>query len=301
MIDVERAAVITRRQVLSLAAASAVASLGRRAWATGEPMPCAFVGHGSPRLAIDPVRGPELRAWGASLPQPRGVVVLTPHYRAEKLTIGHVGKGRGLYSFPAFMRSELPAGLDYPSPDNAALASTVRDLLAPLEPTVDPQRAGFDHTSWMPLHHMLPKADVPVVELALPFAPEAELFTLGKRLAPLRHEGVLILASGNATHNLASIDVHAATPANAPRAAWAVEFDAWLAKTLAARDVAALLDWRKRAPSAWLAHPDDGGHYRVMLVALGAAVGGATTFESARFPVEGFEAPTLSKRCVELR
>ena len=197
------------------------------------------------------------------------------------------------------MRSWIPAGLDYPSPDNAALAGTVRDLLAPLEPTVDAERAGFDHTSWMPLHHMLPKADVPVVEIALPFAREAELFALGKRLAPLRHEGVLILASGNATHNLASISVEPA--ATAPPAKWAAEFDAWLAKTLGTRDVAALLDWRARGPSAWLAHPDDGGHYRVLLVALGAAVGGGSTFESARFPVEGFETPTLSKRCIELR
>ena len=295
-------AAISRRQVLAIAAASATAALGRPARALGarEPMPGAFVGHGSPRLVIDPVRGPELRAWGASLPQPRGVVVLTPHYRAEKVTIGHVGKGRGLYSFPAFMRRELPADLDYPSPDNGALASTVRDLLAPLEPAIDTERGGFDHTSWIPLRHMLPRADVPVVEIALPFAAESELFTLGKRLAPLRHEGVLILASGNATHNLASIDVHASA-ANAPRAAWALEFDAWLERTLASRDLPALLDWRKRAPSAWLAHPDDGGHFRVMLVALGAAVGGASTFEAVRFPVEGFEAPTLSKRCVELR
>jgi len=289
---------ISRRQILSMAAASATAALARRAHAAEGPMPCAFVGHGSPRLVVDPVRGPELRAWGVSLPQPRGVVVLTPHYRARGLSLGHVGQGRGLYSFPESMRSSVPAGLDYPSPDNTALAATVRDLLAPLEPTVDAARAGFDHTTWMPLHHMLPKADVPVVEIALPFAQEAELFALGRRLAPLRHEGVLILASGNATHNLASISGEAA--ANASPAQWAADFDAWLAKTLAAKDVAALLDWRARAPSAWLAHPDDGGHYRVLLVALGAAVGGGSTFESVRFPIEGFETPTLSKRCIEL-
>ncbi len=281
---------ISRRALLAGAASAAALAMTRRAFAGSGPMPCGFVGHGSPFLAVDPVRGAELRKWGAALPKPTGIVTLTPHYRSRGVRIGHVGKGHALRSFPAGLGARVPES-EYASPDNAALAKTVADLLAPLEPTFDEARAGFDHTTWMPLMHMFPRADVPVVEIALPFMKDEELLALGKRLSLLRHEGTFILASGSATHNLASI--------GSPPAPWAEAFDAWLAKTIAARDVAALVDWRAQAPSAELAHPDDGGHYRVMLVALGA-VARDRTFGAATFPVEGFEGGTQSKRCIEL-
>ncbi|HEY2366302.1 MAG TPA: class III extradiol ring-cleavage dioxygenase, partial [Polyangiaceae bacterium] len=133
---------------------------------------------------------------------------------------------------------------------------------------------------------------VPVVEIAMPFMQEKDFLTLGRRLAPLRHQGVFVLASGSITHNLASMNTHADSPPSTPK--WAADFDDWTEKTLRARDIDALLDWRKRAPDAELAHPDDGGHFRVMLVALGATSGVAS------FPVTGMEMGTQSKRCVEL-
>ncbi len=283
---------VSRRHLLALGAFAAVS---RRAFAADGPMPAGYVGHGSPMLAVDPVRGAELRKWGAALPQPTGVVSLTPHYRARGLRIGHVGRGRALYSFPRFMQRSLPSNLDYPSPDNQVLAHLVADLLAPLEPTFDEGRGGFDHTTWMPLMHLFPKADVPVVEIAVPFAEERELFSLGRRLAPLRQRGVFVLASGSATHNLASIDFRSERKTSPEFEA----FDAWVAKALTARDVPSLLDWRVRGPNADLVHPDDGGHFRVLLVALGA-VAHDDTFNTVRFPVEGFEMATQSKRCVEL-
>ncbi|HEY1957496.1 MAG TPA: class III extradiol ring-cleavage dioxygenase [Polyangiaceae bacterium] len=286
---------ISRRQILAFGAALAAS---RRAFADESMMPTGYVGHGSPLLATDPVRSAELRAWGRTLPRASGIVTITPHYRGpaphdtSRLRIGHVGRGRALRSFPAFMDKMVPRDLDYPSPDNTALAHVVADLLAPLEPTFDTGRGGFDHTTWMPLLHLYPGAPAPVVELAMPFASDAELFSLGRRLAPLRRRGVFILASGSMTHNLASIGGRAPTP-------WAEAFDAWAKSALASRDVASLIDWRARAPNAELAHPDDGGHFRVLLVALGA-VAQESTFSSAIFPVEGFEGGTQSKRCVEL-
>ncbi len=287
---------LSRRQLL---AAGATALATRRALAGSDApslMPCGFVGHGSPLLAIDAARGAELRSWGASLPKPTGIVALTPHYRARGLKLGHVGKGRALYSFPSFMRRMLPSDLDYPTPDNTALAHLVADLLAPLEPTFDESRAGFDHTTWMPLRHLFPDASAPVVEIAMPFVQEKELFALGRRLALLRRQGVFILASGSLTHNLAAIDLQQRT---APPT-WATEFDAWTEKTLRAGDLPAILDWRAKAPRAELVHPDDGGHFRVMLVALGA-VAKDDTFAAPTFPVTGFEMASQSKRCVELR
>jgi 4,5-DOPA dioxygenase extradiol len=291
----EGRAVITRRTALAF---GATALATRTLFADDARLvPACYVAHGSPMLAVDTKRGAELRAWAASMPKPTGVVALTPHWRARGVRIGHVGRGRALYSFPDFMRSKLPPNLDYASPDNTELARVVSDLLAPLEPSYDESRAGFDHTTWMPLMHMLPNADVPVVEIALPFAHDKDLFSLGKRLALLRLHGVMILASGNATHNLAAMAFDA--PPTAKPAPWAEAFAAWIQKTLDARDVESMLDWRARAPNADLAHPDDGGHFRVMLVALGAVARG-DSFSSARFPIAGFEGLAQSNLCVEL-
>jgi 4,5-DOPA dioxygenase extradiol len=287
---------ISRRTLLAFGATAIVT---RRVLADAPAlMPAGFVGHGSPLLAVDTVRGAELRRWGASLPIPTGIVALTPHYRSRGLRIGHVGKGRALYSFPSFMRRMVPDNLDYASPDNTTLAHLVADLLAPLEPAFDESREGFDHTTWMPLRHMFPDASAPVVEIAMPFMQEKDLFALGRRLSLLRRQGIFILASGSMTHNLASATLDTVKTASTP--SWAAEFDAWAEKALAARDVASLLDWRARAPRSDLAHPDDGGHFRVMLVALGA-VSQNDTFGSANFPVSGFDMGTQSKRCVELR
>jgi len=138
---------------------------------------------------------------------------------------------------------------------------------------------------------------VPVLEVSYPYMPEADQFALGRRLAPLRTEGVLFIGSGGMTHNLASAGLEAA-----PVPAWSKEFDSWAAETVRAEQVDALLDWRKKAPAAEIAHPDDGGHYRVFLFALGVALGDTrrgTRAANVSFPVTGFES-TLSKRCVEL-
>lgn len=289
---------LTRRSLLALGAAT----LATRRLLADEVrlVPAAYVAHGSPMLAVDAKQGALLRAWGASMPKPTGIVALTPHWRARGVRLGHVGRGRALYSFPELMKQKLPPNLDYASPDNTELAHVVSDLLAPLEPSFDASRAGFDHTVWMPLMHMFPNADVPVVEIALPFTNDSDLFSLGRRLSLLRHRGVLVLASGNVTHNLAAMDFGAPP---APPAQWAEAFDAWTQKTLASRDVPQLIDWRARAPSAELAHPDDGGHFRVMLVALGAVAhqaSGGDTFGSAKFPISGFEGAGQSNLCVEL-
>ncbi len=286
---------LTRRDLGVGAAGLAATSATRSTFAAAERMPSGYVGHGSPRLLVDAERGAELARWGASMPPPRGIVVLTPHFRSRTLEIGHVGKGHGLYSFPRRFAASLPQ-VDYASPPNDALAARVKSLLTPIGDVAFGSRGGFDHTSWMPLHHMFPRADAPVVELSLPFGGEREMFALGRALAPLRDEGVFVLGSGNVTHNLAMI----APDTSGPPRPWAEAFDAWVKKAVITRDVAALLDWRRAAPSAELAHPDDGGHYRVMLVALGAAVGGGDTFAASRFPSEGFEMGSQSKRCIEL-
>ncbi|HEX8792667.1 MAG TPA: class III extradiol ring-cleavage dioxygenase [Polyangiaceae bacterium] len=287
---------ITRRALLGSAVAAVAASSTRRAFgAAAAPMPVAFVSHGGPMLAVDPVRGPALRAWGAKLSKPTGVLAITPHWGSRHIALGATGRGVAQYDFPRWLADKLPAGLAYASPPSEALARRVEALLGDAYPVQRGGRTGMDHTTWTPLMHLLPSADVPVLEMAYPYLQEPQLFALGQKLAPLRDEGILLLASGGMTHNLASVDLDRA---DSPPPAWSREFDAWAAERLAASDADALIDWRHQAPAADLAHPDDGGHFRVMLVGLGAALarGGAAP---ARFPYVGYELG-LSVRCAEL-
>lgn len=289
-------------RVASGAAATAVLGAGRAFAQSAEdfqvpvddvpaPMPVAFVGHGAPSLGTDPVRGAALAAWGRALPRPTGVVALTPHYRSVgHAEIGAVGPGRALASFPrAFAAHAGP--VVYASPDNTALARKVEEAVPGIARSAD--RRGFDHTVWMPLKHLRPAADLPVVEVALPFAPDPELFALGRALAPLRRQGVLLLCSGNVVHNLAMIgDPRPPVP-------WARRFDEWIAESLETHALDRIVDWRRAAPEPYLAHPDDGGHLDVLLVGLGAyAAFGATG--AVRFPEVGFDPGSLSKRAIEL-
>ncbi len=289
---VSRRAVLGATAGLALEAASGGAA---RASQAGDRMPVLFVAHGSPRLPIDPVRSAELHAWGARLPRPRGILVMTPHFGSRRLELGATGRGSGMYNMPDWLRRQLPAGLDYPTPPSEPLAARVEQLLSGVEPVARTARPGFDHTTWMPLSQLYPAADAPVLEISFPYRSDPELFALGRRLAPLRDEGVAIVASGQLTHNLAMAFVEGA----APVPAWSREFDQWAAESLRRADVDAIVDWRRKAPAAELAHPDDGGHFRVVVFALGATTASGAGRVEVTFPVQGFEG-TMSKRGVQL-
>ncbi len=259
-------------------------------------MPVGYVAHGAPMLLADKVRGPELAKWASHIPTPAGIVVMTPHYRAQGLEIGHVGEGFAMYNLPDWIAKMTPK-VTYATPSNEKLALRVQDRLG-VRGVVSfaKDRPGFDHTTWIPLFHMFPKADIPVVEVAMPFAKENDFFEMGRALAPLRHEGVLILASGTLTHNLAATDLTGASSVPS----WSADFDAWVRNTLLNKDISRLFSWRRDAPRADVAHPDDGGHFRVLFFALGAASSAEGKIESVTFPIEGFELGNLSKRCVEI-
>jgi 4,5-DOPA dioxygenase extradiol len=287
--------VISRRAFLGATLSTATLLRSGKAAAEAGVAPAAiFVSHGSPLYLPIPgndARREELRLWGSKLPKPKGIVVMTPHFAARRLELGVTGRGFAMFNLPGPMKRQLPQHLDYATPPSQALGMRVARLLGQDLP--QPQRRGFDHTTWMPLRCLWPDADVPVVELGYPYAPEAEAFALGQKLAPLRAEGVLFLASGGMTHNLAT-DMGP----GAPIPAFSREFDGWASERLIKDDVDALVDWRKKAPAPYLAHPDDGGHYRVLLVALGFALAGKAS-SPVSFPISGFEG-ALSKRCAEL-
>jgi 4,5-DOPA dioxygenase extradiol len=153
------------------------------------------------------------------------------------------------------------------APDVAARAAAVLEA-AGFRARLDPQR-GLDHGAWVPLRILFPDADVPVVQAALPQLPPEGLVRFGAALAPLRGEGVLLVASGGLVHNLGRVRLD---DPEGPVEPWAAAFDAWVAERLARGDVAALLRWREQAPAAVEAAPTS-EHLDPLFVALGARAG----------------------------
>jgi 4,5-DOPA dioxygenase extradiol len=292
---------VTRRALLGGAVGLALgATAGGTAdaeMAAAAPTKVLYVSHGSPLFAVDARdRIAELRAWGARLAPPRGIVIMTPHVASRGIAVGATGQGFAMYDLPRALKRRLPKDIDYPTPPSEAIALRIEAIFSGSVVTRGTQR-GFDHTTWMPLLCLFPKAEVPVLELAYPYLSEPEQLAFGRKLAPLREEGYLFVASGGMTHNLAAVTMGATDPS--PVTPWAQEFDAWATETVKASDVDALLDWRRKAPAASLAHPDDGAHFRVLLVAMGIALGGSRPARGVRFPIGGFES-TMSKRCIEI-
>jgi len=246
-------------------------------------LPSCFVAHGAPTLALDARKGADLTAWANEIPRPRAIVAVSAHWESSAPAIGTTETQPLMYDFGGFPRALYE--VDYPAPGAPELAARVEELLAPLG-AVERTRRGLDHGVWVPLVHMYPRADIPVLQVSL--VPDA--FEMGRLLLPLRQEGVLVLASGVLVHNLGAVDFGDRSPAPS----WAVEFDRWCAETLEKRDFDALAKWRTRAPHADRAQPTD-DHFAPLFVACGASPDG----ESVRFPVSGFEYGSLSRRCVQ--
>lgn len=294
----------TRRQVcLGLAAGVAGCTMSR-----GEPtqepaaekaaaaVPTAFIGHGAPTTAIDPVKGAPLATWGSAL-QKRGdlraMLVVSAHWETAVPTLGSVERRPLMYDFSGFPRPLYE--IQYPAPGAPVVRDRVRALLDASPPNDAPTRP-LDHGVWTPLVHMFPDAARPVLQLSLPRTLDARgLFELGRSLAPLRREGVWIVGSGNITHNLGRVAFR--EKGDGPTEAWAADFDAWIADHIDRWDVDPLLDARAKAPAYTTNHPTD-EHFRPLYVALGAAA--ADGRPNVRYTVKGFEFGTLSRRSMEL-
>ena len=233
-------------------------------------LPSVFVSHGSPMFALDPgSTGPALHAWAQAQPRPRAIVVMSPHWMARAPVVMSTPAPQTWHDFGGFAAALYQ--LQYPAPGDPALAQEVQALLqaAGIEAGTDPRRP-LDHGAWVPLMHLYPEADVPVVQLALPahWGP-ARVHALGHALRPLRARGVLLLGTGSMTHNLSEFSGGEPAPA-----AYVGEFSRWVEDRVVQGDLAALLDYRARAPHAGRAHPTD-EHFLPLFFALGAADEGA--------------------------
>ena len=253
-------------------------------------LPVLFVGHGSPLNAIEDNRWSRaLRALAVTLPAPRAILAVSAHWYVPTTRITGDPEPETIHDFSVFP-PQLYA-VRYPAPGDPALARRAADLLGPDRARVTDEW-GLDHGTWSVLVHLRPAADVPVVQLSVHRAlpPDGHL-ALGRALAPLRDEGVMILASGNLVHNLRDAlgrfgDPEPATPA------WAEQFDAGVARAVTARDTDFLLG-ALESEAGRRAHPSP-DHYLPLLYAVGAT--GA--HDAVSFPVTGFDLGSLSMRAV---
>lgn len=219
-----------------------------------------FISHGAPDLALrDTPAAAFLRGFGAELADARAILVVSAHWEtATPCLTGHPAPEtiHDFWGFPPALNA-----LRYPAPGNPALAARVAALVP--GGSVDPMR-GFDHGAWSPLILALPEANIPVVQLSVQSHMDAGYhYEMGRRLAPLKDEGVVVIGSGSVTHNLRAIKP---SPVPLPQAA---AFSDWLYEALTRGDLDALLNWRS-APHADWNHPTP-EHFLPLFVALGAA------------------------------
>jgi len=253
-------------------------------------MPVLFVGHGSPMNTIE--QTPWSRAWqalGERLPRPRAILAVSAHWCAEGVFLTGQERPRTIHDFGGFPRALYE--IRYGAPGSPALAARAAELLG-VPATAVRDDWGLDHGTWSVLVHLVPEADIPVVQLSLDLRlPPLEHLRLGERLAPLREEGVLLLSSGNITHNLAHA-FGAADRGDREPPAWARAFDRGVADALGARDWTFLAK-ALGSEDGRVSHPTP-DHYLPLLYTAGASAGD----DGLSFPTEGFDMASLSMRAV---
>jgi 4,5-DOPA dioxygenase extradiol len=230
-------------------------------------MPVLYLSHGAPPLADDRAWTAELASWAADLPRPTSILMISAHWEDAPLTLSATTKVPLLYDFWGFPQRYYE--VTYDAPVAPELSAEVTKLLnAPGAPVRHDQTRGLDHGAYVPLVEMFPEADVPALQMSMPTLDPGRLFQIGRKIAPLRDQGTLIVGSGFTTHNLAWFNPSAGADTPAPSAS--TEFDSWAREAMAARDVDSILDFINKAPAAREAHPRT-EHFAPLFVSLGAA------------------------------
>ena len=231
--------------------------------------PTLFVPHGAPTFALHPgAAGLVMSQTATSLPRPRAIVIVSPHWDTEIPTVGHADKLATIHDFYGFP-PELYQ-LNYPATGSPEAAREVSAAIRHAGlPVAEVSSEGLDHGAWIPLRLMFPEADVTVIPVSVQsHRGVAGAYELGRALAPLASEGFLVIGSGNVTHNLGDYRIARQNGGQTP--AYVRDFPDWLAEKIMGGDTAALLGYREQAPDAVRAHPSD-EHLQPLYVALGAA------------------------------
>jgi 4,5-DOPA dioxygenase extradiol len=250
---------------------------------TAHRMPVIFFGHGSPMNTLASNQYTETwRRLGASVPKPKAILAVSAHWFTRGTAVTAMAKPKTIHDFGGFPQALFD--VQYPAPGEPGLARRVRDLLAPVEVHMD-ESWGLDHGTWSVLAHAFPDASIPVVQLSMDGTQPAKFhYELGKHLAPLRDEGVLIVGSGNVVHNLALMQ----RGDDAPAYGWATRFNDKMRRALASHDHQALIDFERLGEDARLSAPTP-EHYLPLLY-IAALQGEGETME---FAVDGIENGSL--------
>jgi 4,5-DOPA dioxygenase extradiol len=259
-------------------------------------MPSIFLSHGAPTLPLtDTPARTFLRGLGRTLGRPKAILVISAHWETATPTVSAVDRNDTIHDFYGFPRALYD--MRYPAPGAPATATRVAELLqaAGLPCAVD-RRRGLDHGAWVPLILMYPEADIPVLQLSVQthLGPDHHL-RIGRALAPLRDEGVLIIGSGSFTHDLSEFRGHGV---NDPAPPWVNAFADWFQAALTDMRTDALIDYRKQAPFGVKNHPTE-EHLMPLFAALGAGGDGAlverlhvsASYSILRMDVFAFGAP----------
>src|SRR5438309_2632299 len=254
-------------------------------------MPALFIGHGNPMNAL--LVNTYTQRWaaiGTSLPRPKAILSVSAHWYIEDAAVTVSTAPKTIHDFGGFPRELYQ--VQYPAPGDPNLARRVQDLLAPVPVSLD-NSWGLDHGTWSVLRHVYPNADVPVVQLSIDETQPASFhFEIGRKLAPLRGENVLIVGSGNLVHNLHAYawGRHAPEPYD-----WAISFETRIRELLLAGEYKPLLNYEHQLGSeAELAVPTP-DHYLPLLYVAGSRI----QSESLTFPVEGVDGGSVSMLAVQ--
>lgn len=254
-------------------------------------LPAVFFGHGNPMNAIQ--HNPYTEAWsamGKRIGKPKAILSISAHWYVPMSGVTISAAPRTIHDFGGF--PEPLFQVQYPAPGEPSLAARVQQMLAPI-PVERDTRWGLDHGTWAVLCHVYPEADVPIVQLSIDERqPAAFHLEVGKRLAPLREEGVLIVGSGNLVHNLHTYawGRHPQEPYD-----WAVRFEQQAREMLIAGEHAPLVDYEALGRDAHLSVPTP-DHYLPLLYVIGTRQAG----DAVSFPVEGVDGGSISMLSVEI-
>ncbi len=249
------------------------------------PMPTIFFGHGNPMNTLQ--QNAFTAGWaaiGANVPRPKAVLAISAHWYVAETAVTAMASPRTIHDFGGFPRELFE--VNYPAPGDPALASHVQSLLAPITVRQD-EEWGLDHGTWTVLRHVYPPADIPIVQLSIDATQPPDFhYRLGKLLAPLRDEGILIIGSGNLVHNLRRYawEQHAVAAFD-----WAIRFEERARALLLSGDDGPLIDYPSLGPDAMLSAPTL-DHYLPLLYILALRRLG----EALSFPVEGFDGGSMS-------
>jgi 4,5-DOPA dioxygenase extradiol len=259
---------------------------------TAARMPAIFFGHGNPMNALQ--RNAWTESWaaiGRSTPRPKAILCVSAHWYPPATLVTAVERPRTIHDFGGFPRPLFE--VQYPAPGDLALCRRVQEILSPATEVGLDDRWGLDHGTWSVLVHVYPEADVPVVQLSIDETQPAQFhYDIGRRLAPLRDEGILIMGSGNLVHNLHAYawGKHVPEPYD-----WAVRFETQARQWMLAGEHQPLIDYEALGGDAMLSAPTP-DHYLPLLYILGAQL----PEDRVSFPVEGVDGGSISMLSVQV-